>query len=237
MAQKLIEFFQMIDGKVIISLTSVFVGWGLAQVTNVLKDMCHIRKVKNQLELELDELDSELKRTLQIYTRSLQVYAKKGIDNGVATPLSNHIFKNYYKDVVLSLNKHQRISYQLIHTLIESINNGIKEFGELIGELQNKIMQEGSKSLSNKDIEIFGNKIKCEYINISLARWHVLHHLSNPNNPTLEVGTQFHIEYLKYIDQINSDIAELIENAKEIPRERFNRAFNHDVDERYSNNN
>ena len=193
--------------KLIFTLASVFVGWALAQSTGIAKEYFHRRKVRKYLLEELSELQSELERTLMIYSRELQIYANQGIGNSGPSPLSNHIFKNYYKDALLSLNKDQRISFQLIHTLIEGVNRGMSEFQKITGEIQKKHTFEGIESITEKDGEHWGDAIKCEYGNVATALWHVKFHLSNTENPDLTPLTPSHKKYLKYLESIEKEIA------------------------------
>ncbi|WP_271272392.1 hypothetical protein [Aliamphritea hakodatensis] len=141
----------MDTNKLFIGLASVGAGWVLAQFTSVAKDWLYTRKVKIALLEELDELKEELDRTIIILSRQLQIHAIKGIDNGVATPLSNHIFSNYYKDAVLSLNKQQRISYQLINTLVCNLNENLSKHKECTESIHSKVMREGEEALADSD--------------------------------------------------------------------------------------
>lgn len=180
------------------------------------------RKVKKCLLEELDELE----RTLLIYSRMLQIYALKGIDNGSASPLTNHIFKNYYKEAVLSLNKLQRISYQLIHTLVDGANNGMEELREITASLQEKGILEGAKSISEKEGDRWGKKVICAFNNVAAAIWHIRYHLANSKNPDLSAYTKSHEAYLKYLENVENHVSEIIEKAKTFPREKFEKIYN-----------
>tara|TARA_R110000772_G_scaffold231052_1_gene341731 strand:+ start:1100 stop:1822 length:723 start_codon:yes stop_codon:yes gene_type:complete len=223
---KLFEKIAMDYEKVVIGLISVFSGWVLAQFTSILKDFMRARKVKKCLQQELEELKSELERTLLIYSRMLQIYGLKGIDNGSASPISNHIFKNYYKEAVLDLNKQQRISYQLIHTLVEAANNGMDELREVTGRLQERNILEGTSSISEQDGDLWGKKVICEFNNVAAAIWHIRYHLAYPKNPDLSPLTKSHEEYLKYLGSVEKHVAEIVDKAKNISREKFDEFYN-----------
>lgn len=210
--------------RIVIGLASVFSGWVLAQFTSILKDFMRARKVKKCLEQELDELETELERTILIYSRMLQIYSIKGVDNGVPSPISNHIFKNYYKEAVLNLNKQQRISYQLIHTLVETVNHGMDDLREVTGRLHEKNILEGA--VSEKEVDLWGKKVICEFSNAASAIWHIRYHLAYPKNPDLSSYTKSHKEYLKYLENVEKRVSEIIDKAKNIPREKFDEIYN-----------
>ena len=124
--------------KAIVPLVSVFAGWLLAQVTGVVRDHFRDRRMRRCLVEVVKDLRRELQRTKLFYARALQIYGRKGIEASVPSRLSNHIFRNYYKDAVLGLNANQRISFQMIHSLIEGINDAADAVGKLAGELHTK---------------------------------------------------------------------------------------------------
>ncbi len=212
--------------KLFLGLASVTAGWFLAQFTSFLKEWFKVRKIKRCLLEELDELKSEFERTLLIYARQLQIHALGGIDNGAATKLSNHIFNNYYKDAVLSLNKDQRISYQLIHTSVGSVNSGIEQLHTLTSGLQEKNTLEGSKSLRAEDFENWGKNVIAEFTNVASALWHVKYHLDNPKKPELSAYTKNHEVYLEYLENVECEVNKVMEEAKTLDREHFEKIYN-----------
>jgi hypothetical protein len=211
--------------KLLISIASIFVGWFLAQFTGILKEYLYRRKIKKCLIEELKEIKRELERTILIYSRQLQIHALKGIDNNSPIHLSHHIFKNYYKDVVLSLNMEQRISFQLIHSYIENINAGIDEHHEITRKLQEKNMIEGADSITEKDGVLWGNKVISEFTNAATAIWHIKYHLSNSQSPSLDPYTEKHEQYLKYLQSVEKEISNIMEGAKNLSREDFKKTY------------
>ncbi|WP_375592285.1 hypothetical protein [Chitiniphilus eburneus] len=200
--------------KLFTTLASVIVGWLLAQITGSIKEVWKIRKIKKCLIEELQELEEELERTKMIYAKSIQIHALSGIGTEIPTPLSNHIFKNYYKDAVLSLSKQQRISYQLIHTLIESTNQGIREFSKLTGSLQEKHMLEGIKAMKPQEFQQWGKSAQAEFKNISSCLWHVRHHKLNPKHPELNIKTEASQDFLDHEKKTKDEIETIIYLAK-----------------------
>jgi hypothetical protein len=198
-------------------LLSVFLGWLLAQLTGIAKDIFYRKRVVKCLLEELSDLQSELDRTLLFYSRQLQIYALKGIEYSIPSLLSNYIFKNYYKDAVLSLNQQQRISFQLIHTLVESINSDILEHEKLSKDIKETAEQNGKE---------WGNRVICQFKNIASALWHIKYHLTKPTSPSLLTHGIEHEQYLQYLESVDKKIAELIEAAQKLDKNEFDKVYN-----------
>lgn len=212
--------------KFVLTLASIFFGWILAQFTGIAKDYINRRRIKKCLLEELSELRTELERTLLIYSRQLQIHAIGGIDNGVPIALSNHIFKNYYKDAVLSLNESQRISFQMIHSLVATVNTGIDEHRNTTKRIQEKHVQEGPKSITAIDGQLWGQEVIAEFHNAAAAIWHIRNHLENPSAPDLSRFTERHEQYLKYLQSVEDEIQKLIDGAKTMDRKDFEKIYN-----------
>lgn len=212
--------------KLILSLVSIFAGWLLAQFTGIVKEYLNRRKITKCLIEELNELKSELERTLLIYSRQLQIHALKGIDNGSPIRLSNHIFSHYYKDAVLSLNKTQRISFQLIHSLVENVNSGIDEHKEMTKRIQEKHTLEGIGSITKEDGTLWGQKVISEFTNAATAIWHIRFHLDNQASPDLSPFTEKHQQYLVYLQKIEKEISNIMEAAEKLDRKDFEKIYN-----------
>ncbi|OZB36239.1 MAG: hypothetical protein B7X44_06845 [Halothiobacillus sp. 15-55-196] len=212
--------------KLLIGLASVVVGWILAQFTSVAKDRLYARKIRKALLEELSELKSELDRTVMILSRQLQIHGLEGIDNVAPVPISNHIFSNYYKDAVLTLNKEQRISYQLINTLIGTLNDSLSNHKEHTESLQSQTMRVGKESLTKSDYRHWGEGVISLYEQANSTQWYIRYHLSRPENPGLLPYTKEHENYLKFLQKVNEKSKEIIENAKGLDKESFENVYN-----------
>jgi hypothetical protein len=211
--------------KVILPLASVFVGWLLAQVTGSVREHFRERKIRKCLVEELKDLLRELQRTKMSYSRTLQAFALKGILNEIPSKLNNHVFRNYYKDAVLGLNADQRGSFQMIHALVEGINNGIEEVRRLALEPCTKSTLANSGGLTNGHGEMWGGKIRAEYTNVASLEWHVRFHLGNQRSPDLSPYTKHHAEYVQHLAVIAREIEELVSKAaSSLRREDFERS-------------
>jgi hypothetical protein len=215
----------VLTGGIVVALVSLIAGWLLAQLTGLAKDRLKVRQIHRSLLAELRELHVELGRTLLIYARQLQIHALKGIDVGIPLKLSNHIFRNYYKDVVLSLNEAQRISFQMINTHIEELNAEIVEFRALTTRLLERSQYEGVP-ITDKEGERWGKTVMTQFSHAAETSWHIRHHLSNAGSPEMGFKTRAHQEYLQYLQGVEDEIQKLLLQAKQLNRADFERIYN-----------
>jgi hypothetical protein len=212
---------EVLDAKTISTLVAVLAGWLLAQLSGLVKDYWIRRRARRCLLEELGELKSELARVALIYARLLQIHALQGVGNDVPLPVSNFIFKNFYKDAVISLNKEQRLSYQVIHSHIEQINRGIDELRDATKSIHDKQRTSGTESIGKADGEYWSQHVIAGFTNTLEALWHVKHHLAIPSGPALDDLSQTHREYLQYLQFVDDQIKGLLEAAKHLKRVDF----------------
>lgn len=211
--------------KVVIGLVSAFSGWILAQLTSGLKTFLNRRKVKKLLLEELLDLKEEIGRLLHFYARQLEMHGAKCISSETSIELTNPIYQNYYKEALLALNQKQRISFQMIHGLVDNVNQGINEFRELTSEAQSYYIKNGYDEEISKFGEAWGNLAKVEFGSCAALQWQINFHLRFPNGPDLSPYTKEHESYLKFLDGIRSKVQEYIDNGKTIDREKFERVY------------
>ncbi len=213
-------------GAAVVSLTSLVVGWLLAQITGLVRERLKVRRIKKSLLEELKELQSELDRILLQFARQLQIHALKGIDIHVPLRLSNHIFRNYYKDAVLYLNQAQRISLQMIHSHIEELNNEIVEFRALTKRIHEKAQIQGMSALAVEEGEYWGKTVVAQFMHAAEVLWHVRYHLSNADSPDLTFKTKTHESYLQYLQGVQDEVQRRIAEGKKLDRIQFERIYN-----------
>ncbi|MBV6847843.1 hypothetical protein [Xanthomonas euvesicatoria] len=212
--------------KLLIGVTSAFAGWVLAQFTSFAKGWLQRRKIRALLLEELRDLDFEANRILSFYSRELQIYGAKGIGNSSTTGISNYIFKNYYKDALLSLNQQQRISYQMIHSFVDQVNAGILELKEMTIEIQDEHFANGLSEKIAKACGGWGEKLKSEYQHCASLQWQIRFHLQNEKSPDLSLYTNHHENYVRYLQNVKAEADRIIESGKTIDRDKFNQAYN-----------
>lgn len=158
---------------------------------------------------ELQDIKERLFLICRSYERALQIYALDGVTPEVPLRLANPIFSKHYPDVTLKLGASQRISFALIHSYVDAINDGI----DLMADREIR----PSGQLTRKRLNAWGNFVKAQYTNAAMAYWHVNYHLSNRELPLLGgEGTPEHTAMLasrkKSVEHIDKLIAATRQN-------------------------
>ena len=209
------------EEKVLISLVSIGVGWALGRGTEVVKDFYQSWKLKKALLEELDDIREQLLRVRLSYTRQLQIYANQGLEGGGTIAVPNLFFKEFYKDVFARLNREQRLSYQMIHGLIDTLNSENSDFVDLTKKLVEELRHEGPEGKFSIDVQIWGDRLQGLYLMTSECIWHIDRHLESPRHPTMDLMGPVHEKFAQYEDKIHKEIAQIIQAAKAIPRKDF----------------
>ena len=210
------------DSKVFISLISVGFGWILAQLTSLIKQQWMSHRLKTGLLDELVDVKEQTQRVILAYARKLQIYAVKGIEPTASVQLYNMFFKQYYKDVFSCLNREQRLSYQLIHGLLDALNKRNEDFIKSTVDIYQSI----KKSKDNSEITALGERWGDEVISVfKMAKdllWHVEYHLKNKDKPVTDISGAMHNSYLAFQKELDDDVKKIIEAArKNLKREDF----------------
>jgi hypothetical protein len=202
------------DSKAFLSLASVALGWLLAQGSTVFRDWWQTRKLKDGLFEELCDLDDQLKRVELIHARQLQVFALDGIEATASLPLLNMYFRQYYKDAFPHLNRSQRQSYQLIHSLIEHLNEQEKKLADFVSELGRKRRESPNEEALRIAVQQFGSHVSALYKGVRACQWHISYHRQNPLVPRLDLNGPMHKSYVRFVDGLDQEVATAIETAK-----------------------
>src|SRR3546814_206622 len=192
--------------KIIIGLVAVIVGWALSQATTTVRSWFQRRKVAKLLLEELKDIDRETLRLLYFHARNLQLHGAQGVGDYAAVGISNPIFTNYYKDVLLDLNQNQRISYQLVHKLVDSQNTMLNELQVACADTRKEHRANGLSKEFLRGAEQLGDLSKNGYSNCAIIKWHIDFHLKNQRNPDLSPESQDHEAYLKYLESVVREI-------------------------------
>jgi hypothetical protein len=167
-----------------------------------------LNQLRQALMEELEDLEQRLKLMIRSYERSLQIFALGGISSVLPIKLSNPIFQKNYVDVALKLGSSQRISYSLINSYIEAVNQGIERLGVELSKI--------TDGISSETLERWGNMLKGNYKTAATTYWHVSYHLKNEYFPALgDEGTEGHKSYIEFLGSIDKHIERIVIGAKE----------------------
>lgn len=210
---------------VFISLVSVAVGWLLAQGTALTKDWWAARKLRVGLLTELEDIEAQLQRVVMMHSRQLQIYANKGIEPAVSLPIENMFFRQYFKEAFAHLTREQRISYQLIHSTLDTFNKKSEAISSLLEEFHKQHTTAPDEQRLLATINIWGDRVIAAYKTAMDVRWHIAYHLRNPQRPTFDINGPMHESYLKFAQELDDDVKLIMEKAKGIKREDFERIY------------
>lgn len=213
------------EAKVLISLFSVAVGWLLAQGTAFVKDWWAARKLRAGLLTELEDIDAQLQRVVITHSRHLQVYANKGIELSVPIPIHNMFFRQYFKEAFSHLNREQRLSYQLIHSTLESLNAKHEVIEKLLEEFHDAHSMSPTDERILSTMNVWGERTIAAYKTAMVIRWHITYHRRNPKAPAFDFMGPMHESYVKFLQELDDNVKVILEKAKGINREAFERTY------------
>ncbi|MET4568489.1 hypothetical protein [Rhodanobacter soli] len=211
--------------KILIGVTSAFAGWILAQVTSSLKIWLQRRKILKLLLEELVDLDEEINRLFFFYARQLEIHGAMGVSSESTVGLSNPIFRGYYNDALLSLNQKQRISYQMIHSLVDLINTGITNLRNKSSEIYTRHACDGMTEELAKVCSAWGQTAKAQFLSCAGLQWQIRFHLQNRHGPDLSAYTESHEQFLIYLKDMQKKADEFVANGKTIERTKFDEVY------------
>lgn len=207
--------------KIVIAVVSILFGWVVAQLTATVRTYLHRRKLVTLLHEELKDLNSEATRLLYYHGRNLQLYGAQGIGTAGVVGLSHPIYSNYYKDALLSLNRSQRISLQMIHGLVDSQNAILKQIENVNSEARDDFRRNGTNEATAEFGETLGELTKHGYSNCAIIQWHIDFHLKRNPNPDLSPNTEDHALYIEYLESVKEQMEKMVTSGKTIPKEHF----------------
>jgi hypothetical protein len=209
------------DSKVIISLVSVALGTVLSQLATIGREHLTGRKLKQGLLIELGDLQVQLERMMVITQRQLQLLANQGIDcSAFSLPLSNLFFKTYFKDVFGKLNADQRNSYQLIHSVVNSINHQSESLRDTAEKIRDDMANCPEKLMPAK-FKRWEEDLITFYKGVMVLRWHIDYHQKFPIRPNYEILGESHEAYLVFIKELDESVKNILETSKGISRHSF----------------
>ncbi len=215
----------LVSDKALLSIVSIAIGWLLAQGTTLVKDWLNIRRLKNGLLIELEDIRAQLDRMQLHNKRNLQFYALQGIPNEGSLPIQNLFFRQYFKDVFGKLNREQRISYQLIHSLLDTNN---EQQAALVSFFEkNYEVRHGPANSENahKVLREFGDRAIAAQRGTMKVLWHIEFHLRNREKPGLDFKGPVHESYLRFLEEVEDDIRKTIDGAANLKRDDLEKIY------------
>lgn len=207
--------------KLLIGLSGALAGFLLGQLATSVRAFIQRRKTSRLLLEELKDVDREATRLLYYHARNLQLYGARCIGEHGSIGISNPIYSNYYKDVLLHMGQDQRISFQMIHRLIAAQNSVLESIEAVSSETHKEHRANGVSDEFLRGAEELATLTKHGYSNCAIIKWHVDFHLKNPTGPDMSPNTENHAAYLQYLESVVKEMDRTIETGKTITKETF----------------
>jgi len=211
--------------KVLISLIAVALGWLLGQGTALAKDWWAARKLRKGLLVELEDIQDQLQRVVMIHSRHLQIFAINGMEPASSLPIHNMFFSQYFKETFSHLNREQRISYQLIHASLESLNQKTDDLTKYLGDFYKEHRKAPNPAVTKAAIDIWGDQVIAIYKTAMDVRWHIAYHLRHPEAPSFDIMGPMHESYVKFEQELDDEVKKIMEGAKGLKPEDFMKIY------------
>jgi hypothetical protein len=174
---------------------------------------------------ELEDIQDQLQRVVMIHSRQLQIFALKGMEPTAPLPVQNMFFKQFFKEAVSHLNRSQRISYQLIHASLESLNKKNEDLSEFAEESYKDLRTAPDDKKTLATIEMWGERVIALYKTARNVRWHIEYHLRHPKAPAFDLMGPMHESYVKFEQGLDQEVKGIIDKAKKLKKEDFERIY------------
>jgi hypothetical protein len=190
----------------IVTLLAVVVGAALGVGIDFIRKKLEIRRVKLAIVQELEDSRAWLLRNKLTVEHLIQLSVLKQELNQCPVPVPTQIYANNYASVAIYFNKHERVSINAIHNLIQYAD---KQSGQL-----EQLIQE---SLSNKADEKRDEKTRVLlaglHSNINLAIIHISNHIAYKKDLNV-MGLGGNLEAIDKDEKVR--IQELVAEARQL---------------------
>lgn len=116
-----------------VALISLCLGWGLAQLTEFIKNKSKIKKLKKAVSTELSDLEILLTERKSTAKNSALQYGQNGnYSCSLGAPISSPVLDAYYHEVAESFTDEQRYNIRVFRDHVRAYNS-IVEWVERLG--------------------------------------------------------------------------------------------------------
>ncbi|CAN7563007.1 hypothetical protein [Variovorax sp. LjRoot178] len=199
------------DNKAIVALVGTVVGWVLGTLTTWWRERLRLRRMAAGLNDELLDIRRQAEGLIITLERSLQWVALQQIAAVGAPPIQHAFYGMAYKEVFVDLGQSQRLSFQLIHSAVDSLNAQVQGLDELL-DASRKLPEE-KRAEAGAD---WSDKVKSSFVNAHLLVYYVKQHLANPLGKRVDYLDEAHRHWLQYRAKAEEIADTIIEKSKGI---------------------
>ena len=207
------------DEKAVWGLAGAFLGWALSIGTAFVKEHVRVWRLAGGMRDELKDIDHQLNDMVESQRRNLQIIGAQGVGATGALPIQHVFFQKAYVDVFPNLGRGSRLSLQLIHSAVDSLNAQAAQLDVIFLELTKMPDRE------SKEARFLGKQwddlVKATFSNAMTLRWYIEAHLAGRFlNPVRQYGHD-HRKWLQHLENVQLDIEKYIDEGKKIPAKSF----------------
>lgn len=114
----------------IVTIAAVFIGWLLGEGTSLVRESRTRNRILTALLEELLDCESFIRRNIITSEHLIQIVEGKALAGFAPVAVPQAVFERYYSDVVVRLNRGERVSFSAIHTRIREMNKMAENIAE-----------------------------------------------------------------------------------------------------------
>jgi hypothetical protein len=164
----------------IFALGGVALGWLLSEATGWIKAKRRARMLKRALIQEIDDARGALKRVQLEVEKSIQLVLLGYISTTGPIKFPTHIHTNHFAEASLQLSQSERISFNSIYYLIDTINS-------LMDRLQERVSA-AVKEPTEQNMRDLAGTLELLYSNSRHAMYNINYHRQNQKNLDMFAG-------------------------------------------------
>ncbi|MET3494398.1 hypothetical protein [Variovorax boronicumulans] len=211
------------DEKAVWGLAGAFLGWALSIGTAFVKEHVRVWRLAAGMRDELEDIDHQVTDMVESQRRNLQIIGAKGAGATGALPIQHVFFQKAYVDVFPQLGRGARLSLQLIHSAVDSLNEEARQLDEIFLELKKLTTPESEQAQGLR--RQWEDLVKAAFSNAMTLRWYIAAHLQGRFlNPVKQYGHD-HRQWLQHLEDVQLQIDKYIEEGKSIPSASFEKFY------------
>ncbi|MDM0025920.1 hypothetical protein QTI27_15390 [Variovorax sp. J31P216] len=209
------------DNKAIVALAGTVVGWLLGTLTTWWREHMRLRRMAAGLEDELLDIRRQAEGLIITLERGLQWVALRAIAGVGAQPIQHAFYGVAYKEVFVDLGQSQRLSFQMIHSSVDSLNAQVAGLDEHFTASQTV-----SDDKRDEACAIWADKVKTAFVNTHLLTYYVKRHLANPLGKRVDYLDEEHRAWLEYRAKAEEIADTIVEKSKGIDPQTLATTYN-----------
>ncbi|HEA3086685.1 hypothetical protein [Aeromonas dhakensis] len=198
----------VIDKNVVLPMVTALVGFVSAQFYVFIQTRISREKIKNNIFLELSDIDVQLENAQSIFEKNIKHIFNREFNGSYPSKIRACVFNGYFGEVAIHLTRSQRVSYQIIHGYLDDINDEIIYLRSETRIFRDDAFSNGK--IERSKLDIWMDRYRSIYTNICMARWHIMHHINNKSKPELPTSGSVYDNYQDFCLNIDKTLSDFL---------------------------